>query len=94
MQPQIDLFEKNEQVKQLERVKSKLLKEVINYCTMMKSKNDGKFFMVGLVDWCMEVIKCSPDSPSRILREARKEEWLDYEVLSRSKSLYKILWIK
>jgi len=35
--------------------------------------------------------KIAPDSPGRILRQLRQEGELNYEVLSRHESLYKIL---
>jgi len=89
---QLALFEKNEQVKQLERVKSKLMKTVLWF--FRESGEGSEFRMVDLVNYCMEKERCSPDSPSRVLREARKEGFLDYYVLSRSKSLYSIKWVK
>jgi len=92
MQPQIDLFEKQDQIQNLERVKSTLMGAVVCF---FRGGGEGHYFkMIDLVNYCMEKEKCSPDSPSRVLREARKEGWLDYEVISRSKSQYKILWVK
>lgn len=36
---------------------------------------------------------CAPGSADRILRDLRTRGALDYVVLSRSKSLYRVLWV-
>lgn len=35
-----------------------------------------------------------PDSPSRILRDLRQAKYVDYTVVSRRKSLYRIEWLE
>lgn len=36
----------------------------------------------------------APDSPSRILRELRKQGRVDYEVVSRAQSLYRVVAVR
>jgi len=94
MQPQIDLFEKNEQVKQIERVRGRLMPTLLEF-TRNVYKLGGGFNMNTLFQYFFSCgVHCSPGSPSRILRLAKEEKLLDYEVLSRSKSLYRIKWVK
>lgn len=95
MNPQIDFFQKQDQIKNLERVKSKLMGAVIDFCrNVEKNIPSGIFNMRDLVMYCIERVHCSFDSPSRILRLASEEKELKYEVISRSKSRYKIIWVK
>ena len=95
MQPQIDLFEKQAQIQNLERVKSKLMFHVISFCRdRYENSYSGIFNMRDLVMYCIDRVNCGFDSPSRILRLASEENLLKYEVTSRSKSRYKILWVK
>lgn len=38
--------------------------------------------------------ECTPGTPSRILRLMREDGMLDYEVINRAKSLYRILGVR
>ena len=34
----------------------------------------------------------SPESPGRVMRDERRAKRIDYEVVDRSKSLYRVVW--
>jgi len=50
-----------------------------------------EFTMMELQTFVNERVKCSPDSPSRILRAMRLEGTVNYSVIDRAKSRYRIL---
>jgi len=53
-------------------------------------RNCSEFFMSELGAWVKARVPTAPDSPSRILRELRRQGVLDYEVVDRSKSRYRV----
>jgi len=97
MHPQLALFEKNDQISQLERVRHKLAKTIMQFCRscLLFRRTDGPtFHMDELVDYCKEQHKCSYDSPSRTLRQLREDGVVRYEVVDKSSSLYKVLGVE
>lgn len=43
---------------------------------------------------CEHVPETAPDSPSRILRQLRLKELVDYKVLNRRDSLYQVFFVE
>jgi hypothetical protein len=75
----------NEQTENLTRVKSRIAGAVVEFC---RSRLRSKFTMTELVAFVVAAVGGAPDSPSRILRELRREGVVDYEVVSRAQSVY------
>lgn len=75
------------------RVRSRIGSLVMAFCLWQcENFSDGAFYMEDLRRYVEKHIKgqIAPDSPGRILRELRKQRRLDYTVVSRSKSLYRM----
>ncbi len=74
------------------RVRSRIGKLILEFCTERVKHFEGTFFMEELrvyVD--RKLAGCiAPDSPGRILRQLRKQGELNYVVLFRSQSLYQL----
>jgi len=97
MHPQLQMFEKNDQIAHLERVKSKLAKTVIEFCEaciLMPNPDGATFHLDELVDRCRANHRCSYDSPSRTLRQLREDGVVSYEVVNKAQSLYKVLGVE
>lgn len=78
----------SEQDENLSRVHSKIAAVIIDFCTYRASL---QFHMAELVAYVQSRSDASPDSPSRILRELRRQGVIDYRVISRSRSLYELV---
>lgn len=77
-----------EQTKNLNRVSEKIRAIV---CDFFDAKGDGSRFTINELGRFVRLKEAvAPDSPGRIMRALRKEGRIDYEVLSRSQSLYRI----
>jgi len=85
MSHQTTLFDELDQIKNMDRVKSKLTKPIFDFC-----KEHKYFKMSELAAHCMKERNCSPDSPSRIFREMKRMGVLNYVVISRANSFYKV----
>lgn len=78
-----------EQEEQLDRVRSKIAPVILRY---FQDKPTGfEFHMADLEAYVRSASGGAPDSPSRILRALRQAGYLQYEVVSRAKSLYRLL---
>jgi hypothetical protein len=75
----------NQQRKQLRRCTSALGNAILDFCRVKKT-----FHMDELQRWVTSKVHSAPSSTDRVLRELRKQGQLDYEVVSRKDSLYKI----
>jgi hypothetical protein len=74
---------------ELSRVTHKIGAAVLQFCRTVRVGNT--FRMESLQRYVSSVVpETAPDSPSRILRELRKKGELDYEVVKRSESLYRV----
>jgi len=70
----------------LSRVSSKIEEHVFSFCLQ-----NAEFHMETMTKWVKDrIIGLAPDSPARILRMLRKKGLVDYEVVSRKDSLYRI----
>ena len=77
------------QQKHLERVSQCIASAILSF---WQHRGYGREFTMGeLQTFVNSRVKCSPDSPSRILRALRLEGRVNYSVVNRAKSLYKIL---
>lgn len=97
MNPQLAMFESQDQIAQLERVKSKLAKTVIEFCEaciLMPNPDGATFHLDDLVDRCRANHRCSYDSPSRTLRQLREDGVVKYEVVDKGSSLYRVLEVE
>jgi len=72
------------------RVRSRIGKLILIFC-----RGDRTFHMDELRRFVEEMVesRIAPDSPGRILRQLRQEGMLDYTVVSRTGSLYKVEWV-
>lgn len=76
----------------LDRVKSRIAGHVTAFCRSRVASGEDTFHAEDLLRWVRERLpSIAPDSPRRILGELRLEGALNYEVLNRRASLYRIL---
>ncbi len=67
------------------RVRSRIGSLIMEFC-----RENYIFRMEDLTLYVQARMKVAPDSPGRILRELRRKGYLNYRVLSRRNSLYKM----
>lgn len=76
------------QAENIERVRSKIESSIINFAL---THIDKPFHMEDLTRHVKaQIPDIAPDSPGRILRLLRRQRALDYEVVNRRQSLYRI----
>jgi len=90
MSRELTLFDAQDQVANLERVKSNLLKHVLDFC-----RNEVLLYFTirQLVKYCMVRTDCSPESPSRILRNAKEDGLVNYKCVNRAQSQYRLNYV-
>ena len=73
---------------EFDRVSDKIAATVLSYCESL----DAPFHLEDLTVFVKERHpEIAPDSPGRILRSLRSQGWLNYEVVSRRDSLYRLI---
>jgi hypothetical protein len=72
---------------QLERVGGRIAGAVLAFCRAYRGQT---FHLEALMEFVREIAGVAPDSPGRILRNLRQRGFIDYEVVSRPKSLYRM----
>jgi hypothetical protein len=78
-----------EQPEQLERVSVRIGKSVLSFC---ESRVGQEFHADELRDFVMATCApIAPASPDRVLRDLRKRGELDYEIVNRRQSKYRVL---
>ncbi len=77
------------QRRHLRRVSSALATPILAFCAARLASGDATFHMADLVQ--AVGASASPDSPSRILRDLRQKGAVNYEVVSRRESLYRLM---
>lgn len=87
MQP--TLFD--EQQAQLTRVTGALASSILRFCRARLATGRAEFFATELREFCDGAHQSAPGSPDRVLRALRRDGILDYVVVSRKDSLYKLL---
>lgn len=75
----------------LERVSNRIAPAIFDFCS---SHVGQEFHMENLVKHIREKLGIAPDSPSRILRSLRQDGVIDYVVVNRKQSLYRIESVK
>ena len=74
----------------LERVRSRIEKEILEFLRFLGVGNEFRASdLVQAMAYC--AIPCAPDSPGRIMRLMKRKGEIDYKVISRKDSLYKLL---
>jgi hypothetical protein len=71
----------------LQRVSSRIGASVMEFC---RPRVGQEFHMEQLVRHIRARLGIAPDSPSRILRALRQNKCLDYTVVNRRQSLYRV----
>jgi hypothetical protein len=69
----------------LQRVSDRIEKLVFSFCA-----KHVEFHMQDLTDWVRAKIQIAPDSAGRILRAMKAKGLVDYEIINRRASLYRI----
>ena len=88
---QSDLFDPDGQAAHLARVSAKIADAVLAFCRARLAAGRPEFHADDLLSFVgCRVQGLAPDSPSRVLRMLRREGLLDYAVLSRKDSLYRV----
>lgn len=78
-----------EQQTQLERVRGRIGQAVLDFCRQRGLW--AEFHADELREHVLRACQVAPGSPDRILRELRRERQVNYEVVNRKRSLYRIL---
>ena len=76
------------------RVRSRIGKLILEFCHFQFGTfADAEFYMEDLRGYVEKRVQgaIAPDSPGRILRQLRQQRQLNYKVISRSKSLYRVV---
>jgi hypothetical protein len=93
---QVIAAEKREQEQEIRRVYGNLREAILAFCAQVRRQNqDGALFTAtALRDFVACHAPSAPGSPDRILRLMRQEGHLNYRVVSRSGSLYELLFME
>lgn len=78
------------QANEISRVARNVAAVILDYC---RDRVGCEFSLTDLTLYVMHHAHATPDSASRILRSLRTEGLVDYTVISRSKSRYRIISI-
>lgn len=84
----------SEQDDNLARVSTKIAPVVLRFCRKRWRRGEPEFHMEELVKFVKNRTQIAPDSPSRILRKLRLDKRIDYNVVSRSESLYELTYVR
>jgi len=88
MTAQPSLFDaRQEQAENLERVTHRIGQLVVEFC---RSRVGKQFYADELRAYVLAGMRGAPGSPDRILRDLRQRGVIDYVVVSRAKSLYRV----
>ncbi len=79
-----------DQREEIERVGNKIEKHILIFALSRIDAGSPCFYMEDLVRFVQNRVGVAPDSASRILRMLRQAKKMDYEVVSRSDSYYRI----
>jgi hypothetical protein len=83
------------QAANLQRVSDNIAHEVLFFCQYILRHNGGQFVASTLLTHVRTMIgNVAPDSPSRILRKLRRQGRVDYVVVSRAASLYRVVGVR
>ena len=79
------------QTQQINRVKRKIGQLVTDFVYEVWQRSEKTFYVGELQQYVRARLPAAPASPDRILRQLRREGMLDYEVIDRSASRYRVL---
>jgi hypothetical protein len=85
---------RDEQRENLERVKLSIGEIVTEFCRARLESGKVEFRISELTSYVLERSTRAPSSPDRILRQLRLDGVVEYEVLNRSQSLYRVMEVK
>jgi len=91
---QLELQPCNTQAANLRRVGGAIGRDVLAFCRQPRIAGGRVFSITELAAWVQARSHRAPDSAGRILRLLRQRGVLDYAVVSRPASLYRVLWVK
>jgi hypothetical protein len=74
----------------LERVRLRLSEAVLAFVASRRMQDLPEFHADELRDYCERHAAGAPGSPDRILRDLRQRGLVNYELVSRQRSLYRI----
>lgn len=80
-----------EQQEHLDRVGARIEAHINTFCGTIGVH--GQFHMEDLLKYVLAKEPVAPDSPGRVLRNMRQRGLLDYEVINRRDSLYKLIGV-
>jgi hypothetical protein len=80
----------SEQSRNLARVRARLRVAVFEFLKVAFLRPHGEFTAAELGAYVAERVTAAPDSASRILRLLRKEAVVEYDVVSRAESRYRV----
>lgn len=89
-QPGLNFDARAEQRANLVRVSNNIADIVTNFCRERLDEGQAEFYMTDLMRYANDRSTVAPDSAGRILRDLRRQKVIDYTVVSRSQSLYRI----
>jgi hypothetical protein len=89
-QPAFNFEARAEQLANIERVGERIAAYVEEFCRERFESGATEFRMSELTEHVRSRSLIAPDSAGRILRDLRTRKVLDYEVVRRSESLYRL----
>lgn len=81
------------QREQLERVGERIAEYVYDYCAS-RLPDSPTFYMSDLAAYVGGFVTVAPDSPGRLLRALRRAGRVDYRVVNRAQSLYRVMAVR
>lgn len=79
-----------EQQAKLARVSGNIARIVADFCRGRLDEGRAEFHMEDLTEFVRARSTIAPDSAGRILRDLRRNKVIDYTVVNRAQSLYKV----
>lgn len=89
-QPGLDFSARTEQRANLVRVSNNIADIVTNFCRERLDEGQAEFHMTDLMGYVNDRSTIAPDSAGRILRDLRRQKVIDYTVVNRAQSLYRV----
>ncbi len=89
-QSPLDFDARTEQQVNLDRVSGNIARIVADFCRGRLDDGRAEFRMVDLTTFVNARSTIAPDSAGRILRDLRRQKVIDYTVVNRAQSLYRV----
>ena len=92
---QMTLFQDKKRKDNLERVRGNIERVLLAFAKHRIDTNNPEFYAEDLLLAVESAfIPCAPDSPGRIMRLLRREGLINYKVVSRKDSLYRLVSLR